>query len=124
MLTGIGIDLVEISRLEVLHKKLGEKFLRRVFTASERKYVLAKKNPYPSMAARFAAKEAVFKALNLRDKGVSWQDIEVISLAGGVPLLSLRGGAARQAKKNKARKILISLTHSKEIAAAFVCIVK
>lgn len=124
MVTGIGIDLVEISRLETLYKKLGEKFLRRVFTVSERQYILAKKNPYPSMAARFAAKEAVFKALNLRDRGVSWQDIEVISLPRGAPSLSLRGGAAQQAKKNKVRKILISLTHSKEIAAAFVCVVK
>ncbi len=124
MVIGIGIDLVEISRFQILHKKLGEKFLRRVFTASEREYILAKKNPYPSMAARFAAKEAVFKALNLRDKGVSWQDIEVISLSGGAPSLSLRGRAAQQAKKNKVRKILLSLTHSKEIAAAFVCVVK
>ena len=117
---GNGIDLVEIARIKRLHETGGENFLRRIFTPYERKFLAGKKNPYPSMAARFAAKEAVFKALDLRGRGASWQDVTVFSLSGGRPTLLLTGIAGRRVKELKVRRISLSLSHSKELAVASV----
>ncbi len=117
---GNGIDLVEIDRIKRLHKKMGERFLTRVFTPPERRYLARKKNPYPSMAARFAAKEAVFKALDLRGCGATWQDITVFSLPGGRPTLLLTGRTAQRVKELKVRSISLSLSHSRELAVASV----
>lgn len=124
MLAGIGLDLIEIHRIKALHEKEGEKFINRVFTYNEQKYFFKKKNPYPSMAARFAAKEAAFKALNLRDKGASWREIYITTLPDGRPSLCLRGKAAKWARKQGVRKIFVSLTHNKDTAAASVSVVK
>ena len=117
-----GIDLVEIARIKRVHEGAGERFLHRVFTASERRYLARKKNPYPSMAARFAAKEAVFKALDLRGRGATWQDVTVISLPGGRPALLLAGQTARRARELGVKRISLSLSHSRELAVAFVCL--
>ncbi len=122
MLLGNGLDLVEISRIKQIHQRRGGRFIERVFTEAEREYIMSKKNPYPSMAARFAAKEAVYKSLGFRDSGISWRDISILTSPGGRPHLSLRGKAALRAKKIGVRKIFISLTHGKEIAAAMVSV--
>lgn len=124
MLLGTGIDLVEITRIKKLHTKAGDTFLKRVFTPWERKYLSQKGNPYPSMAARFAAKEAVFKALDLRGRGSSWQEVTVLTLASGKPSLLLSGKTARRAKELGVGKVTLSLSHSKEMAVAFVCFEK
>lgn len=124
MLLGVGIDLVEIARIKELHKKAGNRFLQRVFTPFERRYLAQKENPYPSMAARYAAKEAVFKALDLRGRGASWQDVTVLTLASGKPTLLLTGNTAKRAKQLRVGKITLSLSHSQELGAAFVCFEK
>ena len=117
-----GIDLVEIARIKRLHERQGERFLRRVFTPRERKYLGKKQNPYPSMAARFAAKEAVYKALDLKGRGASWQDVTVLSLKGGRPALLLTGNAARRARELKVKRMSLSLSHGRELAIASLCL--
>jgi holo-[acyl-carrier protein] synthase len=110
MASGVGIDLMEIDRLERAlerHPRLAE----RVFTAAERDYAAARARPARHLAARFAAKEAVVKALGL--KGFGLGEIEVV--AGEPPTVSLSGRAAAAAA---GRQIEISLTHSREMAAA------
>jgi len=116
-----GVDLVEIARIQRAHENSGGRFLQRVFPRPERQYLTGKKNPYPSMAVRFAAKEAVFKALDLRGRGASWQDVTVLSLAGGRPVLVLGGQTARRARDLGVTRISLSLSHGRELAVAFVC---
>jgi holo-[acyl-carrier protein] synthase len=111
MASGVGIDLLEIDRLERAlerHPRLAE----RVFTAAERDYAAARARPARHLAARFAAKEAVVKALGLSG-GFGLRDIEV--LAGEPPTVRLAGRAAEVAADER---IDISLTHSREYAAA------
>ena len=108
---GVGIDLLEIDRLERAlerHPRLAE----RVFTEGGRQYAARKARPGRHLAARFAAKEAVVKALGLRD-GFGFRDIEVV--AGEPPTVRLSGRAAEAAG---GRVVEISLTHSRENAAA------
>jgi holo-[acyl-carrier protein] synthase len=111
MAAGIGIDLLEIGRLERAlerHPRLAE----RVFTRAERDYAAARTRPGRHLAARFAAKEAVVKALGLTD-GFGLKEIEVV--AGQPPRARLSGRAAEAAA---GREVEISLTHSREHAAA------
>lgn len=111
MASGVGIDLLEIDRLERAlerHPRLAE----RVFTAGERDYAAARARPARHLAARFAAKEAVVKAIGLSG-GFGLREVEV--LAGEPPRVRLSGRAAEAAA---GERIEISLTHSREFAAA------
>lgn len=111
MASGVGIDLLEIDRLERAlerHPRLAE----RVFSADEREYAAARARPARHLAARFAAKEAVVKALGLSG-GFGLGEIEV--LAGEPPVVRLSGRAAKAAGNDR---IEISLTHSRDYAAA------
>jgi len=111
MATGVGIDLLEIDRLErALERR--PRLAERVFTAGEREYSAAKARPARHLAARFAAKEAVVKALGLRG-GFALREIEVV--AGEPPTVRLSGAAAEAAA---GREVEISLTHSRDNAAA------
>jgi holo-[acyl-carrier protein] synthase len=108
---GVGIDLLEIDRLEralARHPRLAA----RIFTVAEREYAAARARPGRHLAARFAAKEAVVKALGMRG-GFGLREIEV--LAGEPPTVRLSGRAAEAAA---GRRVEISLTHSRENAAA------
>ncbi len=110
-MTGVGIDLLEIDRLEralARHPRLAE----RVFTPAEREYAAARRRPGRHLAARFAAKEAVVKALGVRG-GFGLREIEVV--AGEPPSVHLSGRAAAAAGE---RQVAISLTHSRDHAAA------
>ena len=118
MIKGIGTDIIEIKRIKNAAEK-GKGFLERVFLAGELAYAFAKKDPFPSLAARFAAKEAVMKALGTGFQGISWQDIEVVSDEKGKPVIILHGGAARIAGGNGIKQMLITLSHSREFATAF-----
>ena len=111
----IGIDIVEIARLKKAIAQRGEAFLKRIYTESELKSYRGK---LPSLAARFAAKEAVIKALGKPTAGIKLKDIEIVADDKGKPLVNLYGEAQNQAKALGLDKIAVSLSHSKEYAIA------
>jgi holo-[acyl-carrier protein] synthase len=114
MTAGVGIDLLEIDRMECAlerHPRLAE----RLFTPDELAYARARRRPGRHLAARFAAKEAAVKALGLRDVGL--REIEVV--AGEPPTLRLHG-RAEAAAREQGVELAVSLTHSQEMAAAVV----
>lgn len=116
---GIGIDVVEIARIERLLERHEERFEERVFTAAEREYCRAHRVPAPRFAARFAAKEAVAKAFGTGiGKDLEWLDMEVGHDAAGAPVLHLEGAGAVYAEKRGITGVLISLTHAEHYAAA------
>ncbi|HHT26987.1 MAG TPA: holo-ACP synthase [Firmicutes bacterium] len=119
MILGVGIDLVDIQRMQNAVARYGDRFLRRVFTSGE----LAVYSPGGSterLAARFAAKEAVMKVLGTGwAQGVTWRDIEIVS-TGGRPHIRLHGTACAIAKRQGIAALHLSLTHAMEVAAAVV----
>ncbi|MGA2112051.1 MAG: holo-ACP synthase [Anaerolineales bacterium] len=114
----VGIDLVAIPRLEQALARWGSRFLERVFTAEELQNCGSRSQ---SLAARFAAKEAVAKALGTGlTAGVGWREIEIISGMGGQPQLRLHGEAHRQALQLGLEEWAVSLSHSGDQALAVV----
>ncbi len=123
MIVGIGIDIIEITKLRRAVERSGDRFLVRVFTEDEVRFCMARRDPYQHLAARFAAKEAAMKALASGwGKGISWKDIEVIPGKEGAPLLECSGEARRHLKKLGGRSIHVSLSHQRSIACASVII--
>jgi holo-[acyl-carrier protein] synthase len=121
MMVGIGVDIVEIPRLRKTLERYGNRFIRRVFTPAEQEYCLARADPVPHYAVRFAAKEALFKALGTGwAKGVTWLDVEVRREPHASPHLGLKGEAENLSKTLGMKSIHISLTHSENTAIAFV----
>lgn len=115
----VGIDLIEIERVAKVLEKHPERFIRRVFTPAEAAYCRGR---VPELAARFAAKEAVMKALGTGARSVAWRDIEVLPDRRGKPLVYLYGGAKARAGVIGLEAIDISLTHLASFAmAAVVC---
>jgi holo-[acyl-carrier protein] synthase len=111
----IGVDIIEIDRVRQVIARWGDRFLSRVYTRAERQRYGHKP---ASLASRFAAKEAVVKALQQTD-GISWQHIEIISAANGRPRLNLYGRAKEQANNLGLSSLEISLAHSRDYAVAF-----
>ncbi len=111
----VGIDLIEIDRIEAAVARWGERFFRRVYTEAERDHC---RDRAPELAARFAAKEAVMKALGTGIRGVGWREIEVLPDPDGKPLVYLYGGAQRKAEELGLGQIAISLSHSRDYALA------
>jgi len=111
----IGIDIIEIARLKAAIARQGEDFLERIYTDSELK---AYRWKLPSLAARFAAKEAVIKALGKPTAGARLKDIEILADDNGKPVVNLYGEAQNQAKALGLDKFAVSLSHSKEYAIA------
>ena len=124
MTQAVGMDCVEIARIEASWKEHGERFLQRIFLPAEIQYVLSHANPAIPLAARFAAKEAVSKALGTGiGQQVNWLDIEVVRQESGKPEVVLHGGALALMKKMGAGKILLSLTHTRDLAMATAILV-
>lgn len=113
----IGVDIVEIARIERAIDGWGERFLRRVYTEAELR--LCSKKP-ACLAIRFAGKEAVMKALGTGARGISWTEIETLAEPSGKPCVNLYGKAQQHAEQLGLDKLAISLSHSKEYAVAFV----
>lgn len=113
----VGIDIIEIDRVADVLKRHGDRFLNRVYTPDE---IVHCRGRVSELAARFAAKEAVMKALGTGVRGVSWKDIEVLPNRRGKPLVFLYGRGAKRAEAIELRGLEISLTHSKEYAIASV----
>ncbi len=114
----IGIDLVEIARVRQALARHGDRFLGRLFTPDEIAYCLARHDPAPSLAARFAAKEACAKALPV-GAAPSWREIEVVVGDGGKPELRL---APRLVARLGGRRAFVSLSHARDLAMAAVII--
>lgn len=118
-LFGIGIDVVEVERIESSMNEFGEKFTDRIFTQREQAYCEANKKSALHYAARFAAKEAVAKALGTGiGESLSWLDMEIVRKDSGEPELVLSGGGKEFAEKNRISLVKISLTHARHYAAA------
>jgi holo-[acyl-carrier protein] synthase len=116
---GIGIDVVEVERITSAIERYGPLFLNRLFTARERQYCDSHAQPPLHYAARFAAKEAVAKALGTGiGEHVGWLDLEIVNDTHGAPKLVLSGAAASFAKNLGISEIQISLTHARQYAAA------
>lgn len=117
----LGLDLVEVTRIRELLDRHGQRFKARTFSQAEQTYCDSLAEPAVHYAARFAAKEAVAKALGTGfAEGVSWADIEVARAASGQPSVVLHHGAAERAKRLGIQEILLALTHTRDTAAASV----
>tara|TARA_Y100000590_G_scaffold431436_1_gene546206 strand:- start:79 stop:486 length:408 start_codon:yes stop_codon:yes gene_type:complete len=112
-----GVDIIEIERVKIIAKKYGDRFLKRIYTPSERKYCRGRA---PQLASRFAAKEATMKALGTGVRGVGWKDIEIKREKGKAPYIQLHGRALNRAKTIELSELALSLSHSKDFAVASV----
>lgn len=120
MIHGIGCDLVRVERIRRL-LDTNERFVTKVFTPTEILYCSSKADPAQSFAVRFAAKEALMKALGTGwSEGISWQEIEVVAKENGRPELKLSGHTKSLLERRGAFRIQVSLSHEKEFALAFV----
>jgi holo-[acyl-carrier protein] synthase len=123
MVIGIGIDIIEIDRIRESVEKFGDHFLNKIYTQKELDYCLKKKYKYQHLAARFAAKEAVYKALATGwDAEVSWQHIEISNEPNGMPIVTLQGKLKKFLSKGKDLKI--SMSHSRDYVACMAIIYK
>jgi holo-[acyl-carrier protein] synthase len=116
---GIGTDLVDIDRMRSIINRR-PRFVQRVFTEAERLYCSETRDPSERYAVRFAAKEAVLKTLGVGLGGADFADIEVIRLESGRPELRVTGRAAELAARQGISRWLITLSHSENLAQAFV----
>ena len=112
-----GVDIIEIDRIRRSMERWGDRFLNRVYTESE---IDRYGHRVPSLALRFAAKEAVMKALGTGIRGMRWRDIEILAEPSGKPLVNLYGNARDKAHSLGLDNLAISLSDSREFAVAFV----
>jgi holo-[acyl-carrier protein] synthase len=112
-----GVDVVELSSFARVLEVGGPPFVNDVYTAHEQQYCRGR---LPQLAARFAAKEAIAKALGTGIRGISWTDMEVVSERTGRPRVLLRGTAAARAEEQDLTHWSLSLSHSESLAIAFV----
>ena len=125
MIIGTGVDIVEISRIKNAAKKWKKSFLEKIFTEKELEYSNEKTSSYQHLAARFAAKEAVVKALGSGlTSRMEWKDIEVWNEASGKPNVRLGGEVKRISKDMGVKDIIISMSHTRTYAIANVILVK
>lgn len=121
MIIGTGVDVVDIARIRSVLERSKDRFVFRVFTAAEQQFCNQHRDPAPHYAVRFAAKEALFKAIGTGwAKGVTWLDVEVLREQQEAPVLKLHGEAQRLIELMSAHKAHISLSHSDQWAVAMV----
>jgi len=119
MILGIGIDIIEVARIQASHEKFGERFLNRILHPGEISYCLSHKAPAPFLAVRFAAKEAISKAFGTGiGAQLSWKDMEIARRESGEPYVILHGPGEELFKARNARVVLISLSHTQAHATA------
>lgn len=119
VIVGVGVDIVAVARIQKMLDQEKDRFLARAFTAAERDYCLQRGQPAESLAARFAAKEAVMKVLGTGwAEGVGFLQVEVVRDDKGNPGLELSGEAAAVAKKLGIGKLHLSLSHCSDHAVA------
>ncbi len=119
MILGIGIDLIEVARIQASYDKFGERFVSRILRPNEISYCLGHRIPGPFLAARFAAKEAISKAFGTGiGAELGWRDMEVAKKPSGEPYVVLHDRGEALLKARGARAVLISLSHTQEHATA------
>ena len=122
---GVGIDLADVARIRGLLEKYGKSFLSKTFADAEASHCMARSNPAEALAARFAAKEAVAKALGTGfSAGVSPKGIAIENAPSGAPLARLDEAAQAAMEKIGGKRVLVSLTHLKDYAQAVAVITK
>ncbi len=119
MIVGLGTDVVDCVRIRVILQRHGQRFLERVFTADERGYCVAKADPVPHLAVRFAAKEAARKAM-AREKSLGWHDVEIVRSDEGPVSLRFTGAAAVGVARLNVVRSHLSVAHERSIAVATV----
>jgi|SRR5512141_1096403 holo-[acyl-carrier protein] synthase len=125
MIAGIGVDIVDIARIQALLERYGERFLRRVYTEAETAYAMNSANKSERLAGRFAVKESVMKALGTgKSQGILWRDIETVRGRYGKPEVRLHGQAVKLSKKLGGGAVHVSITHDGGKAVAFVILEK
>jgi holo-[acyl-carrier protein] synthase len=119
VILGIGIDIVEVSRISSACERFGDRFLKRILTPNELTYCLSQKHSAPHIAARFAGKEAISKAFGTGiGSQLGWQDIEILRRDSGEPYVLLQGAGARLMAIRGAAQLHISLSHTSVHATA------
>jgi len=119
MILGIGIDIIEVARIQASHEKFGERFINRILHPNEIKYCLSHRVPGPFLAARFAAKEAISKAFGTGiGAQLGWHDMEVGRKESGEPFVILHDKGQALLKARGASHVLISLSHTADHATA------
>jgi len=125
IVVGLGCDIIEVSRVQGVLERQGERFLNRVFTEAERAYCQEKRNPYPFFAARFAAKEAVSKCFTTGiGAELSWKSIEVRHGERGEPIVVLDEQGTALLRQTGAGSVLLSLSHTETMAMAVAALLK
>jgi len=123
LIVGCGIDLVKIERIEQIIKRWGDNFISRIFTPLEREYCEIKKgNKFQSYAGKFAAKEAILKALGLGLREANWTEIEIKNDELGQPIIDISGKLKNITSAKGVSKYFVSISHTKEYAIAQVII--
>lgn len=119
---GVGVDLVEVSRVASIIADKGSRVFERLLTPAERAYCESRPDPATHVAVRLAAKEAVYKALQGSDtaRGIGWREIEVTRAPDGRPAVELSGLAAARARELDVGRVLLSLSHTHQAAVAVV----
>jgi holo-[acyl-carrier protein] synthase len=119
MILGVGIDIIEVARVKASYERFGERFLNRLLRADEIAYCRSHKQPAPFLAARFAAKEAISKAFGTGiGAALGWQDLEIQRKETGEPFVILHGKGKKLFKAREAKRLLVSLSHTQNYAAA------
>ncbi len=119
MLAGIGTDIVGVARIRTAVERWGQRFIERVYTPAEQAYGGSKKGVFFYLAGRFAAKEAVLKALGIGRAGVGFNEVEILNDTNGRPLVFLKGRAAAVAQSQGVARVLLSISHDAGAAVAF-----
>lgn len=123
MIYGIGIDIVKIDRMKEVLDRWGDKFLKKVFTENEISYCYEKKDPFLSLSVRFAAKEALIKAIGAR-AAIPLTDIEVVNYNSGMPSIKAKGRLEQFFMDNSVRQAHLSMSHEKDYGIACVVLEK
>lgn len=120
MILGIGTDIVECPRIGKMIQQYGEPFLRRVYTEREVRYCQSRRHATEHFASRWAAKQAILKAMNVGwNSGISWTDIEIRIREDGRPQVMVRGAAKEIARRREVADILIAVSHCRTYATAY-----
>jgi holo-[acyl-carrier protein] synthase len=118
VIIGLGTDIIEISRIQAAVQQYGDRFLNRIYTSKELAYCHGFKNPYARLAVRFAAKEAVMKAMGSGLRDMQWREVEICRDPRGKPYVILHGGAQSKASSKLVQTFQLSMSHCHDFAMA------